>query len=135
MNQEVGQRRLAAQDLLQNYLGTWELEPVDFAGIAVEPPDFAKPVGGDLVQVPRVDEPEPVEGWGGVVGGPGDPRDPRTWADHPTAGQRGVPEGARVVPANHIYEGCYMIQSQDGTQIFTCPSNHATPGRHELRPF
>ena len=111
MNQELGNRRLAAADLLQNYLGQWELPPIDLAGLAIKPEDAQLPVGDILPGQPAggaagEDGAPPLAGGGfGVpVGraeapGGGDPNDPRTWhAD----------ENGMHVPEGHPYAGCTL---------------------------
>ena len=62
MTQEIGNRRLAAQDLLQNYLGSWEFPPNDLSGLGIKPEDANVPAGGNLAyQGPRMGGEAPVQ--------------------------------------------------------------------------
>ena len=131
MNQEVGNRRLAAQDLLQNYLGSWELPPVDLAGLAIQPEDALLPVGGMLPgQEAVVDmEGNPIP----VPGGPGDPNIPSTW--------RGNASSGYIVPEGHQMAGCTLVQGPCSNQQggcnpgargqarYVCPAGHPVGSR------
>ena len=95
MNQAIGNRRLAAQDLLQRYLGEWELPPMDFSGMAIVPEDRTQLVGGSLPGQPAPGEI--------------DPNDPN-WD---------LPLDNGVAPDGHPMAGCRIVsggQQIGGTQ-------------------
>ena len=108
MNQEVGQRRLAAQDLLQRYLGEYELPPVDFSGMVIKPEDAMLGVGGILPE-------QGVQGEGPVVPA----RDPNTWE------QGGNLNMGRVPPDGHEFAGCvYYPGNINDPPRYVCPEGN-----------
>ena len=110
MNQEVGQRRLAAQDLLQRYLGEYELPPVDFSGMVIKPEDAMLGVGGILPE-------QGVQGEGPVVPAR-DVGDRETWED--------LGDGELRVPEGHEFAGCRYHPGAFGElpARYTCPNGH-----------
>ena len=119
MNQEIGNRRLAATDLLQNYLGSWEFTPVDLSGIAIVPEDANTQVGGNLTyQGPR-------------MGGEAGPDTPVQDFGDPNAWELDDSGWGRVVPDGHEFAGCsWQAANMGGPAQFVCPAGHPQHGRH-----
>ena len=126
MNQEIGNRRLAAQDLLQNYLGSWELPPVDLSGIAIRPEDAGLQVGGPLeYQGARMQGDDQQ-----VAGQPAQPN----WADLAREDQgRPAPDMVDGVVAdeNHPFIGCRR-RRMGANLYWDCPEGQANAGVHEI---
>ena len=108
MNQAIGQRRLAAQDLLQRYLGEWELPPMDFSGMAIVPEDRTQLVGGSLPGQPGAGDGEAV-----------DFGEPNTWE------QGGNLNMGRVPPDGHEFAGCvYYPGNINDPPRYVCPEGN-----------
>lgn len=119
MNQEIGNRRLAATDLLQNYLGSWEFPPNEFSGLGIKPEDANTPAGGNLAyQGPR-------------MGGEAGPDTPVQDFGDPNAWELDDSGWGRVVPDGHEFAGCsWQAANIGGPAQFACPAGHPRHGRH-----
>ena len=109
MNQELGNRRLAATDLLQRYLGEWELPPVDLSALAIVPEDATSPVGGYLRDQP------PLGGVAGDVAALPNPQDESTWEDG-------------IAPEGHAFSGCRRVRVSLGSSVWRCPDGDPRNG-------
>jgi len=108
MNQELGNRRLAATDLLQRYLGEWELPPFDLSALAIVPEDATSRVGGTLTGQ-------------------------ESFAIPAAEAANVIPAAVRpgdVAPEGNPYAGCtwYGTGAYGSAQGWRCPAGHAQGG-------